>query len=429
MSNNIVNQDFTNNNKPKSNLKGYFLVWGGQSVSLLGSQIVAFAIIWWLTFTTNSEIVLSVAMFFELVPLVIFSPIAGVVADRFSRKKIMIITDSMQALVTLALIYLFFAGIANFYYVLIILGFRATLQAFQAPAIFAIVPSMVPQKHIGRINAIQQFVNGIILVLSPAIGALLIEVVGVNNIAEILWIDVLTFVFALITIAFVFIPLMKRETIDSTDKSSFTDDFREGISYIRASGLLPVFALFMVYNILFNPIVALLPLFVKDIHLGGATEYSIFIALFALGSLTGSILMTITNITPKIMSILLISTISVIGLFLVALAPQGSFFIMYMGMALVGISVGLIDILFISLLQIVVPLELQGRVASSVIMIIKSVSPLAVVFVGFFTEITGSLTLFYILSPSIMVIVLIYGVFISRTRKLDQKFNFNLAKS
>ncbi|OLS27072.1 MAG: hypothetical protein HeimC3_05390 [Candidatus Heimdallarchaeota archaeon LC_3] len=115
------------NNK---DLKGYMIIWGGQSISLLGSQIVQFAIIFWLAITTESAIVLALASFVGLVPFVIISPISGVFVDRWSRKKIMIVADSLQAGATFILIVLFMSNIAKPEYVLLILGLRGIFQAF-----------------------------------------------------------------------------------------------------------------------------------------------------------------------------------------------------------------------------------------------------------------------------------------------------------
>jgi MFS family permease len=222
---------------------------------------------------------------------------------------------------------------------------------------------------------------------------------------------------------------MRKEKLEEGKKSSYIQDFNEGISYLRTSGLLPLIGLFTIFNMLFNPLMALLPLFIKEIHLGGATEFSIIIALFSLGSLIGSILMAVANFVPRISSVLIFAFMSALGLLAIALAPAGEFLLMYIGMVFTGFSIGLIDILVISLLQIVVPLEMQGRVVSSLITVVKSASPLAVVFIGLLAELSGNLQLFFVLSPTIMLIVIIYYAFVGHAREFDKKTDFSKVES
>ena len=97
------NLEFQEKLNDTTNLRGYILIWVGQLVSILGSGIVQFAIIWWLTEKTGSTFVLALATFVGLVPMVIIGPFSGVLADRWNRKKIMLTTDFLQAIATIGL--------------------------------------------------------------------------------------------------------------------------------------------------------------------------------------------------------------------------------------------------------------------------------------------------------------------------------------
>ena len=93
--------------------KHYIYFWIGQLFSLLGSQIISFVIIFWITIETGSAILLSIATVLTFLPIVVFSPIAGVFADRWNRKIVIFFADFLQAITTFALVIIFFFNILN----------------------------------------------------------------------------------------------------------------------------------------------------------------------------------------------------------------------------------------------------------------------------------------------------------------------------
>ncbi|MFW9896468.1 MAG: MFS transporter, partial [Candidatus Thorarchaeota archaeon] len=127
-----------------STLKGYLYFWGGQLTSLLGSSIVQFVIIVWITVETGSLIILSWANFFLMFPRIFFIPIAGVLADKFDRKKIILVSDSTQAFLTVVLIGFFLIDFVNIGIIFSFISLRTVCQSFHSPAAIAITPSMVP---------------------------------------------------------------------------------------------------------------------------------------------------------------------------------------------------------------------------------------------------------------------------------------------
>src|SRR4030067_1843260 len=138
----------------RQTFRGYLLFWSGQLVSLLGSSIVQFTIIWWITVTTGSALYLSIATFLGLVPIVAIGPIAGVFADRWNRKKLVFVADMMQVLAIVVLIMLFWTGHSGIWQLLGVLTFRAVFQAFHEPTVTAITPSMVPKNKLSRMNGL-----------------------------------------------------------------------------------------------------------------------------------------------------------------------------------------------------------------------------------------------------------------------------------
>lgn len=244
--------------------KRYLPFWAGQIASTLGSSIVQFVIIWWITLQTQSGIYLSLAALVGLVPMIVLSPFVGVLVDRWNRKFMIAAADFSQALATLALILLFWAGAASIWNVLILLGIRGICQAFHTPATLAVTPSMVPTEKLSRINGLNFFFSGAVNLVGPVMAALLLEVWSIN---QILWIDVITFVLAIIPLLMVRIPSVAKTT--TKVGFGFKKGFTEGLRHIKNhAGLLPLFLLAMILNLLITPLTTLLPYFIKFDHLG-----------------------------------------------------------------------------------------------------------------------------------------------------------------
>src|SRR3954468_9442314 len=88
----------------------FFTIWTGEAISLVGSNLAQFAVVWWLTTTTGSATVLATATLAAILPGVILGPLAGAYVDRWDRRWTMIIADAVSALAAACLAYLFWAG-------------------------------------------------------------------------------------------------------------------------------------------------------------------------------------------------------------------------------------------------------------------------------------------------------------------------------
>ena len=150
------------------NFNMYLQFWAGQIFSLLGSAVVMFAIIWELSeMRPGDNTIISVAFFFGFLPQIIISPFAGVVADKFDKKKIIIISDSLQALFTLLLIFSFMLNRVTVAQILVINFLRGTAQAFHSPISFTLIPLLVPKDKLTRINGLNFLFHSMINIIGP----------------------------------------------------------------------------------------------------------------------------------------------------------------------------------------------------------------------------------------------------------------------
>jgi len=200
--------------------KSYISFWSGQMFSLLGSSAVQFVIIFWITRTTKSTVYLSIATFFAFLPQWILGPLIGVYVDRWNRKLIIALSDFFQAFTTFIIILLFFFNAETVWVIIIINSIRGLCQAFHWPATNAIIPIMVPKEHLSRLNGLNFFFTGLVNTIGPIIAATLLAILTIE---QILWIDVITFLIAIVPLLLIKIPKVVKNTLDKAKKSFFKD--------------------------------------------------------------------------------------------------------------------------------------------------------------------------------------------------------------
>ena len=126
----------TSQDQPRS-MVPFFVIWTGQAFSLLGSQLVQFALIWWLTESTGSATVLATASLVGLLPQVVFGPLVGTLVDRWNRRVTMIVADSVIALAIVGLAALFWIDAAQIWHIYLLMFIRATAGGFHWSAMSA----------------------------------------------------------------------------------------------------------------------------------------------------------------------------------------------------------------------------------------------------------------------------------------------------
>ena len=181
----------------------FFTVWSGQALSLFGSALVQFALIWWLTQKSGSATVLAIATLVGMLPQIVIGPFAGALVDRWNRRVIMIIADGTIAAFSLLLAYLFAAGIVQIWHIYAVMASVRWEAAFHFPAMAASTPLMVPKEQLTRINGLNQALQGINGLVAPPVGALLLSFLPTQGI---LLIDVGTALLAILPLLFISIP-------------------------------------------------------------------------------------------------------------------------------------------------------------------------------------------------------------------------------
>jgi DHA3 family macrolide efflux protein-like MFS transporter len=379
--------------QPQS-LRPFFILWVGQVFSLLGSQLVQFALIWWLTQQTGSATVLAVASIVGLVPQVVLGPFVGPLVDRWSRRWTMIGADAVVALSTLGLVYLFWTGAIEYWHVYVALFIRALGGAFHSPAMSASTSLMVPQEHLTRIQGLNQILNGGLGIASAPLGALLLALLPMQSI---LLVDIVTAAIAIATVLVVRVPQPRREaTPELGAVRAYMDDLRAGLRYLlNWRGLLMLAGLAMLVNLVLSPTNSFMPLLVTDHFNGTAWHLGLLEAGFGVGVLAGGLLLGVWGGFKRR---ILTSTLGLcgigLGILTVGLTPESLFPLAVASMAFGGVMSSLTNGPIMAIFQATVAPEMQGRVFTLIGSASAGMMPLGLAVAGPLADVIGVRTCF-----------------------------------
>jgi DHA3 family macrolide efflux protein-like MFS transporter len=380
----------------------FFTIWTGQAFSLLGSALVGFALIWWMTEITGSATVLATAAMFEFLPRVFVGPLAGTLVDRWNRRQVMLVADTITALATAVLIYLVWAGNLQIWQIYLLMLVRSTAGAFHMPAMLSSTSLMVPEEQLTRVQGLNQLLQGLINIAAPVLGALLLTAVPLHSV---LAVDLGTAILAVMPLLFIFIPQPKVDPSQVENKATVWSDLRLGFRYVWGwAGLRNIILLAVFINLISLPAITLMPLLVRNEFAGAAMEIASMQSSWAVGFLVGGVLLSVWGgFRRKILTANLAMFGTALGLVMVGLAHNLAF-----EMALAGIFIaGMMNVLMngpaFALLQTVVDDDMQGRVLSLVISLANAMTPIGLLIAGPVAEKTGVSALF--IFASLMFIV------------------------
>lgn len=355
--------------------KTFFLIWTGQLFSILGSGLVSFALVWYLTQKTGSAAVLATATFVSLLPGVFLGPFAGALVDRWNRKTVMILADAAIAATTAGIALLFLSGQVQIWHIYVLNFIRALGGAFHYPAMAASTSLLVPEKHLSRVAGINQALQGALGIVAPPLGALLLSLLPMQGI---LAIDVVTAMIAIVPLLFVAIPQPARRLEGEITPRVLLRDVREGLRYVSAwPGLIIVLVMATMINFLASPAFSLLPLLVTKTFNGGAMQLGIMESALGIGFIVGGLGLGIWGgFRKKVFT----SMTGLIGMgaaiALIGATPGSLFWLAVAGMAAAGIMNPITNGPLHALLQSSVAPEMQGRVFTLIGSLSSAMSPL-----------------------------------------------------
>lgn len=358
-------------------MRTFFIVWGGQLISILGTGLTRFGIAFWVYDQTGSVTSLSVVILAGSIPGVILGPFAGTVIDRVDRRIVMIVTDTAAGLSTIVLAILWTTGSLELWHIVTLSAIGAIGESFQQPAYLASIPLLVPKDQLNRANGMANANQALSMVASPILAGFLIATVGFGFI---LLVDIATFAVAVTTLSIVRFPATPHPTDDASAEPAFLRETLDGLRYLlERTGLFLFLLLASVLNFLLAFINVLL--FPLILSFADETVLGAIMSSMGLAMLAGSVVASIWSGPERRMKFML-SLLTLLGLFVALSGLKAS------AVWIAAWSVGLVAVVPIinatsqALWQSKIAPGYQGRVFALRHMIATMASPIAFALAG-----------------------------------------------
>jgi len=358
-------------------MRTYTAVWFGQLVSLIGTALTDFGVGVWIYQKTGSATPFAMILLCTVVPGILASPVAGALADRWDRRRTMVLADTGAALSTLFMAVLLFAGQLELWHILLAVAFASTCRAFQGPAWLASTAQLVSQEHLGRASGMMNFARGVAGIAAPALGGVLVTTIGLGRV---MLIDFATFGVAVAILFAVRFPPVPRRAEAEGAKRGVLQDAAEGWRYV---GSQPALRAHLLFFALVNLGLGYVWVLHAPLVLGFAGARSLGIVGSAMGGgmLAGSLAMTLWGGPKrKVAAILGYGVLLGACLVLMGLRP----WVPLVAAAIFGITFGMpvMNGSLMALWMPRIPQEVQGRTYAVIQVLVWSTEPIAYLSAG-----------------------------------------------
>ena len=352
-----------------------------QIVSLFGSSVVSYAVVWYITLKTGSASLMTVSILASFLPQIVISLFAGVWADRYNRKILIISSDLLTGVSTFVLAIFFLMGNESITLIFIISAIRSVGSGIQTPAVGAILPQIVPMEHMTRVNGINSALTSAMMLLSPAVAGIFFATLGFGYT---LLLDVVTAALAVIILSFLKVRTYQREIKDgeeSLTEGTFSE-LKAGLSYTRNHKLISrLLVFYAVFFFMVSPAAFLTPIMIARSFGTEVWRLTANEMIWTAGAIFGGIIVAWLGEFKDKIRIMAISTIS-FGITFILLGLSTNF-IFYLG---VMFAAGIV-LPFYSTAETVLILDnveehMLGRVYSIVQIIISAAMPLGMLLFG-----------------------------------------------
>jgi MFS family permease len=271
-------------------MAAFSVIWFGQLVSMVGTSMTRFALTVWAYQTTGSAAVLAQVGFFSFVPIILVTPFAGALVDRWNRKLVMVLSDLGAGLSTIALLILFLTGNLQIWHIMVAGAFAGIFESFQFPAFSASISTMLSKTQYVRANAMMSLAESGSSIVAPVLAGVLLPIIGIGGIMTI---DIVTFSLAVLAVLVVFIPQPRRSQEGEEAGRGIWREAVYGFRYIwRRPSLLGLQASFFFSN-LFSAIgIILLPAMILARTGNDATTLGFVQSALGIGGVVGGLLLT-----------------------------------------------------------------------------------------------------------------------------------------
>ncbi len=402
-------------NKSKLWNKNFFLLWQGQLVSMLGDAIYIMALNFWVLDMTGSTAMMGLLSALTMLPRVLVGPFAGVFVDRLDRKKIIVFTDFIRGIFVTFIGIAAIGGFIQVWMVFVVGIIDGLCAAFFDPAASSVKPDIVPEDKLMNANSVTSLAQSGMNMLGSAVGGILYIAIGAPYM---FLFNGISYIFSGITELFISVPKVKRKNIEIT----FFEDFKDGLMFLKDFRILRnslICASLM--NFFANSAFILMVPYFKEMPFLGIEKYGFAMTMFSLGTLVGSVILSITTIKKEYkFKLFIISSIGNLTLFL-GFMITNNYYLMLLFIFLALVCNVFLNTMISTSMMSVLPGEMRGKILA-----INSTISLGLIPIGqCLGGVLGEFLPIRIVMISLLSCGFISGIFFIKVRHLNKFIEYD----
>ncbi len=369
---------------PDNWLSRIVLIWGGNALSAIAGSAASFAGIWYVTESTGSPLYIAALYVLAFLPMGLLSPFGGVIADKYNRKAIIIICDTVLALTGIGIaVWIALLG-PSVESIMLFCASWGFASAFRGPAFNATMPFLVPERHLIRINSLDTLLGSISMIAAPALGILLYTAFGLQASIVLGGFGSLCAVLTML--------LAKLPKLTTEEQTGVVKSLKEGIfALAEQKGLLVLTIGVSLGMFAYGPLDSLLPLMVNSQFGGDGFAASLLAAIMGAGMLVGAVALMVVNPKTRLAHIIIGASI-IVGAcaFIAGFIPKDNFPLFVFAIGVLAIACAWFNAPLMTLLQKNIPEEKLGRVMGLFTAMTGLAIPLGTAVGGVIAEIIGT---------------------------------------
>lgn len=342
-------------------LKTFLILWSTQSLSQLGSAMTGFALTLWLYEKTGSALQTALLAVCSYAPYVVMSIFAGALSDRWNKKKVMLVCDTLAACSTVAVLVLLKADLLRPVHMYLLNALNGLMNTVQQPAGDVAMTMITPEKHYQKTSGMRSFSSSLVTILNPVLATALFAFAGMDIV---IYTDLATFAVAFLALLFgVRIPVTEEEK--GEEKESFLTSVKAGLACLREHELVLMLILFLAgVNFVASAFDATLPALILPRENGGETVLGVVTSCAGIAMLIGSLIVTLLPAPKNRIRVICLTMLFSLGTenFLLAFTEEPVLWCagQIIGWILVPVMSANLDVI----VRTTIPVEMQGRVYS-----------------------------------------------------------------
>ncbi|OIJ14509.1 hypothetical protein BKP35_06420 [Anaerobacillus arseniciselenatis] len=267
----------------------FLLIWAGQFISVIGTSLTSFALGFWVLTETGSVTQFSMIILSVVLPTVIISPFAGVIIDRFSRKKLMMMSNCVAAFSTSIILVLVLTNSLEVWHIYVTSALASTFNTFLMPTYQSVISLLVPKQQLSRANGMIQVGESASIIIAPTVAGLLLYLHGLQ---AIIFIDLFAFLIAVTTLFFAKIPELEVKATTKLNIQQFLVEAKEGWNYIMSR---PGFKWLLIFSASINLLLGFVNVLLQPLIITLSSEQvlGVVLSISGFGMLLGGIFISV----------------------------------------------------------------------------------------------------------------------------------------